>query len=308
MLCRNPYVTVAGSAFPCGQCKPCRLNRRRMWEHRIMLESFCHGDNAFVTLTYDDKHLPRVSEFGVPTLVPKHMQDWLKRLRLAVEPKRIRFYGVGEYGDGVAPDFVERSHYHLVIFGLPTCFRGRTLRIPGTGLRARWAECCDMCRLVGNTWGFGDVDLGTCTSDSASYCAEYTVKSMTKHDDIRLNGRHPEFCRMSLRPGIGADFMWDVASELLHYALDVPTSLAHGKGKKPLGRYLRGKLKMFTGREVNASVQELEKIAAEMLPLRLAARASSDAPGLKAHILAAGEGSYRQVMARELIFKKRKSL
>lgn len=305
MLCRNPYINAAGAAFPCGQCKPCRLNRRRMWEHRIMLESFCHGDNAFITLTY--KYVC-FSNDGLPNLVPKHLQDWLKRLREAIAPKRIRFYGVGEYGDGVPPDYVERPHFHVIIFGMPTCLRGRTLRLPESGTRARWADCCDMCRLVGSTWGLGDVDLGTCTSDSASYCAEYTVKKMTKHDDIRLLGRHPEFCRMSLRPGIGAEFMWDVASEVMHYALDVPTSLAHGKGRKPLGRYLRAKLKLFTGREVKASVEELDKIAAELLPLRLAARSSEAEPSLKAHIIADGEGSYRQLMAREMIYKKRKSL
>ena len=101
MLCRKPYVGPAG-AFPCGQCLPCRLNRRRTWTHRIMLEAMCHGDNAFVTLTYEDDN--------VRSLVPKDPQDWLKRIRKAVEPLRLRYYLVGEYGD-----ISERPHYHVAL-------------------------------------------------------------------------------------------------------------------------------------------------------------------------------------------------
>ena len=44
--------------FGCGQCLPCRVNKRRLWTNRIMLESMCHDDNAFVTLTYNDDNIP----------------------------------------------------------------------------------------------------------------------------------------------------------------------------------------------------------------------------------------------------------
>ena len=82
----------------------------------------CHEASAFVTLTYSDDQLVRtLGDF--PTLCPEHPQAFLKRLRARVAPARFRFYLVGEYGDQT-----HRPHYHLVLFGFPTCERRRTYR------------------------------------------------------------------------------------------------------------------------------------------------------------------------------------
>lgn len=297
MLCRNPYVK-AGAAYPCGQCMPCRFNRRRLWTNRIMLESLCHGDSTFATLTYDDDHLPVDG-----CLDAKEFQNWLKRFRKEIEPLKIRFYGVGEYGD-----ISNRPHYHVIIFGYPTCVRGRTLRrIPSN--RPLWRDCCAQCRAVGESWGLGDIDLGTVNKDSASYVAAYTVKKMTSVDDKRLNGRKPEFCRMSLRPGIGADFMWEVASNRLQFGLEdreVPTALMQGKSQLPLGRYLRNKLRAQLGKEVGSSEEELEALKEEMRPLREAAFATSSS--LKEAVIRAGDGRVAQIDARNAIYRKDKKL
>lgn len=300
MLCRSPFVK-AGAAFPCGRCEPCSFNRKRLWKHRIMLESACHEANCFLTLTYRDEDLPR--DDGIPVLRPVHLQLFLKRLRSAVDFK-FRFYGVGEYGDKS-----DRPHYHIILFGFPTCIRGRTGRKP-LSTEPNAAECCDICRLVSSTWGFGNVDLGTVTSDSAAYVADYTIKRMTRHDDIRLNGRTPEFCRMSLRPGIGADAVFDLASDLMLHNLDneidVPTALKHGKSNLPLGRYLRRKLREAIGKDGDTPAEVMESMAEEMRPLREAAFASSSS--FASEIVKAGNGRVAQINARNAIYKKGKTL
>lgn len=57
---------------------------------------------------------------------------------------------------------------------------------------------------------------------------------------------------MSLRPGIGADAMWDVASVMMQYRQSqVPMSLRHGTRVLPLGRYLRSKLAGMMDAEVD---------------------------------------------------------
>lgn len=302
MLCRKPFVK-AGVAFPCGQCMPCRYNRRRMWTHRLMLESLCHAEKAFVTLTYNDVSLPRNSD-GNGVVVPDHLQLFLKRLRNAVNPVKIRFYAVGEYGD-----VTKRPHYHLFVYGYPTCSRDRTLR-RGFSLEPLWHECCATCRLYGNAWGYGNVDLGTVTKDSASYVAGYTVKRMTSADDRRLEGRTPEFCRMSLRPGIGADAMWDVASALMQYGLDdgtdVPQSLQFGRSKLPLGRYLRGRLREFIGKDGGTPEEVIKSMEEEMRPLREGAFASSSS--FAEAVARAGDQIVRNIESRNAVFRKDKSL
>lgn len=276
MLCQKPFVK-AGAAYPCGQCKPCRLNRRRVWAGRIMLESLCHAKSSFVTLTYSTDKLPVVGDH--PVLVPKHLQDFLKRLRQRITPRLIRFYGVGEYGeDIISGDTVVkygRPHYHIILFGYPPCVHGQTVTHSVTKA-SRWSECCANCGLIGDLWGNGDVFLGGVTRDSSSYVAEYTVKKMTAVTDPRLKGRPPEFCRMSLRPGIGADAMWDVASTLLQYGLDevsvdVPAVLGVGKSSIPLGRYLRSRLRGMIGKDGGCPEEVFKAMAEEMRPLREAA-------------------------------------
>lgn len=86
-------------------------------------------------------------------------------------------------------------------------------------------------------------------------------------------GRHPEFARMSLRPGIGASFMDEVASTILEHGLenkldDVPVSLRHGKNTLPLGRYLRRRLRQRIGRSPDAPQIVLERMAEELRDLR----------------------------------------
>lgn len=273
-----------------------------------MLEAFCHHEKAFIGLSYSELHLPVLDPYfgrSPSSLKPKHLQDWLKRMRRGMEPLRLRFFAVGEYGDRSW-----RPHFHVVLFGYPTCVRGRTLREFGSDRPIAY-KCCPNCRMVQAAWPWGDVDLGTVTHHSASYCASYTVKKMTSPDDTRLHGRHPEFARMSLRPGIGVDAMWDVASTMMQYGLDesmadVPSAMRYGNRELPLGRYLRGKLRGMVGRDEKAPPSTVQAISEELQPLRDAAFENSRS--FKKEVIAAGDGRYLQIMAKSLIFKQRRGL
>lgn len=238
MKCIKPFVK-AGQAFGCGQCLPCRINRRRTWMHRIMLECQCHEFNSFATLTYADNN--------VEELCPKHTQDWLKRFRRRVG--KVRYYLVGEYGDKSM-----RPHYHVALFGFPSC--QAVYRMKG--------DCpCPSCTAVRETWGFGHILLGMLEPASASYLCGYVTKKMTFREDRRLDGRYPEFARMSLVPGIGADAMWDAASVMMQYKLEekgIPSQLRHGRKMLPLGRYLRKKLAEMVGHEVPPYMEADEQL------------------------------------------------
>lgn len=302
MLCRNPFIKN-GAAYGCGQCRPCRVNKRREWTHRLMLEAAQWQENCFLTLTYEDGQLP-ISATGYPTLNPLHLQLWLKRFRKMISPLRLRFYAVGEYGDQT-----ERPHYHSAMFNCPTCKRGRTKKDVRTG-RPLWYDCCEVCRAVGETWTHGDVDLGSLTTESAQYICGYTVKKLNK-DHPKLRGREPEFARMSRRDGgIGVGFMDDVASVLLEHNLenmpDVPTSLRHGSRVMPLGRYLRRQLRKRVGMAENAPESTIEAVKEEMREVREAAFNNSES--LKKAVIRAGDNRVLKMETRDKLWKKDKKL
>ena len=284
-----------------------------------MLETHLCPDNSFLTLTYSDQAMPK-SGTGLGTLEPKHTQDWLKRLRSAwtlhignleklsgptgtsTLKKNLRYYLVGEYGDETF-----RPHYHAALFGLPTCSR--------LGLPIRSGGCpCAICTLVRNTWGHGNTHVGTLEPASARYLAGYIEKKMTRSDDPRLGDRHPEFSRMSLRPGIGADMMDEVASTLLQFDIvdatqgDVPSSLRHGSRTLPLGRYLTRRLRTRVGKEANAPQETITQRAEEMRPLLEAAKHSETHLTLKAQVVHVNEAKALSQAAKVKIRKQRRTL
>lgn len=262
-----------------------------------MLEAVQRTDNCFVTLTYDDEHLP---DGG--TLAPKETSDWLKRFRKSIAPARIRYYLVGEYGD-----LTNRPHYHAAIFGYPNCEYGRS-RYDG-----RRKTCCPTCDRVRDSWGLGNILVGSLEEHSAQYIAGYVVKKLTAPDDPRLNGRHPEFARMSLRPGIGADAMHEVASVLLTLGLDksqpdVPSALRHGAKTLPLGRYLRRKLRLLIGQPESAPDAVLQEQAEQMLDLYKATLNAEEVTSFKQAAINASKQAILNMETRSKIFKQRKSL
>lgn len=181
--------------IPCGQCVGCRLERSRVWALRCLHEKKLHRHNCFVTLTYDDDHLP---EGG--TLVKRDLQLFLKRLR-AKHGAGIRFYACGEYGD-----IGSRPHYHAILFNHDFSDRVRVSHVNASNPLFRSRE-------LDVLWGKGHTSVGDVTFESAAYVARYVMKKITgdRADDHYarvspdgvVQSVLPEFCEMSRRPGIG---------------------------------------------------------------------------------------------------------
>lgn len=138
---------------------------------------------------------------------------------------------------------------------------------------------------------------------------------MRHRDDSRLLGRHPEFSRMSLRPGIGHDFMHEVASTVLQYetafqaaSADVPSALRVGSRSQPLGRYLRKTLRKLVGRDEKAPQEAIEEYKKEMLPLLIAAKDDPDNPSLKNQIINRYAQKILSAKAKAKIRKQGKTL
>lgn len=204
-----------------------------------------HAGNSFVTLTYNDSG----PSGKVVELNPADVTKWLKRLRKRLAPLKLRYYLVGEYGD---TSF--RPHFHVALFGLDPLVGGG---YNGRGGIVHETWCHEGCLTRGRYVDpkcVGFTFIGDLSPQSASYICGYVTKKMTKKEDPRLEGKHPEFARMSRKPGLGADAMKVVASGFgdhhLEYMLknaNVPTVLEHGGKSMPLGRYLVSKLREALG-------------------------------------------------------------
>lgn len=211
-----------------------------------MLESYEHEHNAFVTLTYDDENLPPNN-----TLEPNVLRDWFKRLRRRVEPLKLRYYAVGEYGHNGTR--LWNPHYHVALFNYPPCEYGRPVIIKRGGMAPKPCPC-NSCMTIYDTWKLGLTFNAMLEKDSAQYIAQYVTKKLTKKKDKTLEGRYPEFARMSNRDAIGKNAMKKVAKSLIENRVaetlidDVPDILNHGGQKFPLGRYLKQQLRKELGR------------------------------------------------------------
>lgn len=184
--------------LPCGQCIGCRLERSRQWAVRCVHEAQLHDHNQFVTLTYRDESLPYDG-----SLRYRHFQLFMKRVRRKYGP--VRFFMCGEYGEQL-----HRPHYHACLFGLElTDKQVWSVRQGVTLYRSPSLEVL---------WPHGYVTVGDVTFESASYVARYVTKKVTgKRADEHytrvnletgeLRTLTPEFVRMSLKPGIGAQWI-----------------------------------------------------------------------------------------------------
>lgn len=183
--------------LPCGRCMGCRLERSRQWAVRIMFEAQMHERNSFITLTYSPEHCPYP-----PSLDYKAFQGFMKRFRKDSSVP-LRFFVVGEYGDQNS-----RPHFHAAIFGED--FVSDRLFL------SKGSKGHDLYRSprLERLWPFGFSSVGELTFDSAAYMARYVLKKVTgdlaaqhyRFVDVgtgEVFDRVPEFCHMSLKPGIG---------------------------------------------------------------------------------------------------------
>lgn len=172
---------------PCGHCVGCRMAKAKEWSVRCALEREYYVDDCyFLTLTYDDRHLPKDG-----MLCKKDLQDFWKRLRKA--GYRFRYFACGEYGETY-----QRPHYHAIVFGL---------NIPDLRfyrLSNRMSQLF-VSQEIQRIWSNGFVSIGYADTGSIAYTAGYCEK---KQDDPHWNDyRVKPFITMSRKPALGTAYL-----------------------------------------------------------------------------------------------------
>lgn len=214
------------TSVPCGVCTPCLQNKRRDWSFRLSQELRTAVNACFVTLTYDPKHVPLEIETMEPTLQKYEVQDFIKKLRTyqdrywkklfdrtkppletqkhLTEKYLIRFYAVGEYGEGTG-----RPHYHIILFNLTKEIKNNLQKI----------------------WKKGHIDVGDVNPKSINYITKYVIGRSLHTLEQKIEA---PFALMSRNPGIGHSYLRDdIAKQIKAY---------HNGQKKALVLGTHGKL------------------------------------------------------------------
>lgn len=215
--------------IPCGKCHECRLAYSRRWADRCMLEAQYHNENCFITLTYDDEHIPNDYGFDPITgerrrfnsLKKEDLQKFFKSLRNALNeiPKEkrdgkqrywhegdpdfvpVRYLACGEYGSKTS-----RPHYHIILFG----WHPPETDIVPIGKNELGQDYYGSATLS-KAWDKGFHVVGECDWNSCAYVSRYVTKKMfpMEKDFYEMCNIEPEFLVMSRRPGIGAQWYED---------------------------------------------------------------------------------------------------
>lgn len=185
---------------PCGQCIGCRIDRARQWSIRCMHEARMHEHNSFVTLTYDNNHLPPNGSLD---------KEVFKKFMYRVRKKYgsgLRFFQAGEYGRGLG-----RPHHHVLFFGLD---------FPDKEVIRRGVKYhLFVSNSLADLWPFGYHIIGEVSFQTVFYTARYCLKKVTgQGSDAHYQGKVPEYTTMSMRPGIGRKFYEQFKGDL--YPLD----------------------------------------------------------------------------------------
>ncbi|QXP08162.1 MAG: replication initiator protein [Arizlama microvirus] len=180
---------------PCGKCLGCRMEKSRQWGIRCVHEASLHEQNCFITLTYDDEHMPDNA-----SLNKRDIQLFFKRLRKITKAK-IGYYQCGEYGEKRL-----RPHHHACIFGYD--FPDK-IEIRDKPVKLYASE------VLQNIWKNGLCSVGEVTFESAAYVAAYAMKKITGEKALEhYAGRLPEYATMSRNPGIGKNWFKEYRNDV----------------------------------------------------------------------------------------------
>ena len=186
-LCSTNLTVDDIDTIPCGQCLDCKIKSSKEWALRSVAESTMHVDNWFITLTYDDEHLPeriptfsRVDySFGLHSpLVYKDFQDFKKRLLERMRDRfgvtDIRFLMCGEYGPKNG-----RPHFHVIFYGLPLPDVEKICERSFGGKSYVYLSS----KLIDDCWKKGYTTLGEVNWETSAYVGRYVLKKFTNLDE-----------------------------------------------------------------------------------------------------------------------------
>lgn len=277
---------------PCGRCYLCRKRRVAQWSFRLLKELEVSISAYFVTLTYDNNHVPITKGRFPLTLLKNSIQDndlkkleytddaernkqieqrsdrslqaFFKRLRYYEEQKTIQFDSrtkkldkkkpIKYYACGEYGSTRKRPHYHIIIFNVTSI----------SNLRKAWSTAIvENGKTVGYI-PFGEIDIDDDVNiNNIDYCLKYLCKEGTKVGAQNNDHRIPEFAIMS--KGLGANFITPRIETFYNSRLDISYVVNQRGHKVPMPKYYIDKMMTEVTKDdrithVKIAVEERERL------------------------------------------------
>lgn len=275
MKCDWPLKVTGklGQSFDvgCGRCPPCRQRKVDEWAFRLVQEEKRSINAYFVTLTYNEVHVPITDNKFMTLLkkeVTKHPKYWydysadpIVKVRKCkgkcpsfrvTYPRRRNPEYSSKYIKRDLPSFFKRlrktqpdvqiKYYAVGEYGSQTkrphyhmILYNIVAPMYPIGPDAK-GNMKYLCPVIEKCWPFGTVDIGGLSSDSAAYCAKYVSKPR-RIPEHKRDDRQKEFSIMS--KGLGENYITDATlkyhqSDLSRNYLTLP-----GGYMKALPKYYR---------------------------------------------------------------------
>lgn len=229
MRCLKPYHSLKDNRYyPCGRCLACRIQRREDWSLRMIHELTYWKKAMFVTLTYDDEHLPVNG-----SLSSYDLRCFFKRLRKSAvrfygDSFRLKYFACGEYGPRT-----HRPHYHAIIFGLDY-----SDPVDIDLVKSSWCKCAPYMWHPRKQHGRIRRAIAPVVDKCIRYVAGYVFKKAVDNSVDEWLKYASECAHVRLEPifqrqsqGIGKRYAFDNVDYLSKYG--------HCKGNRPIPRYYR---------------------------------------------------------------------
>lgn len=192
-MCSNPiwisnkYAPIGnghsiGRFVPCGHCVDCLRKRQNEWYVRFYLESkywkrvLPSSQTLFITLTYEDKYLPKNREIAF-----KNLRALFKQIERKGFVPRLRYYVVSENGSVKG-----RLHFHMLIFGVD-------MRKFPFGVAKEFKKL----------WSYGFSDCEVAGPKTFTYVSKYVTKDL---DTFKDGNSWKTISSCSKRPPLGVMF------------------------------------------------------------------------------------------------------
>lgn len=189
-------ITYHTIFIPCGKCTLCHQSNCNNWEFRLNTELLYSTNAFFVTLTFDNEHLPHGADNGL-----KQTQDFLKRFRknYNLQECDFKYYIVSELGGEFG-----RLHYHAIFYN-----------VPALSLHQAW-------QIIATTWNQGFVYVSWVTPKRVRYVTKYIFQHQHnppsykfKDKDTYVTIKPPRYFSRRVSNGMGRKYLTPQMLEFL---------------------------------------------------------------------------------------------